>query len=65
MAQAICAMPFLELYLEDDCTNHSGNKVMKQHFFLPSLRKNSFFHFISALDRMMQGINAEPLTSFE
>ena len=19
---------FLELYLEDDCTNHSGNKVM-------------------------------------
>ena len=28
MVQAICAMPFLELYLEDDCTNHSGNKVM-------------------------------------
>ena len=22
------AMAFLELYLEDDCTNHSGNKVM-------------------------------------
>ena len=28
MAQAICAMPFLELYLKDDCTNLSGNKVM-------------------------------------
>lgn len=28
MAQAICAMPFLELHLEDDCTNLSGNKVM-------------------------------------
>lgn len=44
MAQAICAMPFLELYLEDDCTNLSGNKVMDiQHKM-----KGEGFYAISA-----------------
>ena len=45
MAQAICAMPFLELYLEDDYTNHSGNKVMDvQHNNLVT-GKNNFVRF--------------------
>ena len=36
---------FWELYLEDDCTNHSGNKVMDiQHNNLVT-GKNNFVRF--------------------
>lgn len=41
MAQAICVMPFWELQLEDDCINHSGNKVMDvQHNNLVTGKNN-------------------------
>lgn len=53
MAQAICAMLFWELYLEDDCTNYSGNKVMDvQHNNL--VTEKITWYDLSEISRILQ-----------